>query len=92
MMRKQKFMGEVSASLLTDESLEILEKICGGQIKGTALPRSQRCIDFYHMDREYRIEMGQYYVEFRKDDMVMKQVWTKEVKQAFLKDIDDVSY
>lgn len=91
-MRKKELKGDIFAIKLTADNLEIVEKACKGSIKGIKLERKLRCIDFYADDEEHRIEMGQYYVEFRNGSKVMKQVWTHDNVGAFLKDVDDVSF
>ena len=94
-MRKQKIHDDVRirAGLLTTESLEILETVCKGSIKGIKLPRSERCIDFYQDNQEYRIEMGEYLVEFSSPrEGSYFQVWSKENFRKVFFDADPIPY
>lgn len=92
-MRRQELQANIFAVRLTPETLGIIEKLCSGSIKGTKLPKEQRCIDFQDpFMGEIRIEMFSWLVQFRKGTEVINQVWDDKRVKLFLKDIDDVAY
>lgn len=58
--RKLKFS---EALRVTPENLEIVEAWCGGSIKGTRLPREQRCIDIQTYFGEMSANVGDWIVK-----------------------------
>ena len=91
-MRRKELRGNIFAVKLTVDNLELVERVCGGSIKGTMLPREKRGIDFYYSNQEHRIEIGQWYVEIRTGIYTMKTVWDNVSAKELLKDIDDVTF
>ena len=53
----------IEAIRLTPDNLERVEEWCGGSIKGTALPRSERCIDIQTLEGEMRAEIGDWVIQ-----------------------------
>lgn len=63
MPKYKKIPIEVEAYQLTIETLETVERWCGGQIKGMKLPPEHRCIDIQTYKGEIRAEIGDYIVK-----------------------------
>lgn len=47
----------IEAHQLLPDNLEQLERWCKGSIKGTKLPRNERCIDIQTFEGEMRVHM-----------------------------------
>ena len=60
----------VEAEQLTIENIDILEKWCGGQIKGTKLPVERRSIDIWikSIEEEVRANIGDYIIRMPNGD------------------------
>ena len=52
----------IEAMLLTEGNLEQVEKWCGGDIKGTALHRSERVLDIQTLEGEMRANIGDWII------------------------------
>ncbi len=53
----------VEAYILTEDNLEVLEKWCGGSIKGILLPRGRRVIDIQTRAGECRACIGDWIIK-----------------------------
>ncbi len=73
----------VEAKQLTIDSLKTLETWCNGDIKGTKLPISQRCIDIQTLEGEMRADMGDWIIKGIKGEFypckpdIFKQTYEK---------------
>lgn len=53
----------IEAEQLNSGNIFVLEKWCGGSIRGTALPIINRCIDIETLEGEMRAEMGDWIIK-----------------------------
>lgn len=56
---------EVNAIQVTQDNLYSVAKWVKGIIKGTSLPKSKQCVDFYNKEKQYevRIEIGDFVIK-----------------------------
>ena len=52
----------VEALQLLPDNVEVVERWCGGSIKGIMLPRSEFCIDIQTLEGEMRANMGDWII------------------------------
>lgn len=53
----------IEAEQLNVSNIYLLERWCGGQVKGTKLPIDQRSIDIQTLEGEMRASMGDYIIK-----------------------------
>lgn len=53
----------IEAVQITPDNLESVEAWCRGSIKGTKLPREERCIDIQTLEGEMRADMGDWVIK-----------------------------